>query len=155
MLNFGGVCTSLRKIEIWNETGAPSYHPTSRHDGSNACWMSTGASHNCPPEGEGMSDMSQSDTNQMNLKSKKMIIICIYIYSSHPPLKPQIKLFRLNPTKGIKISQTTNVGHRWSQELLQLPMWAGTYSTCGDSMHLFKLVYCIKNDGFFIESSSL
>ena len=79
----------------------------------------------------------------------------IYIYSSHPPLKPQIKLFRLNPTKGIKISQTTNVGHRWSQELLQLPMWAGTYSTCGDSMHLFKLVYCIKNDGFFIESSSL
>lgn len=81
------------------------------------------------------------------------IYIYIVVILLWNPLKKLFRVFQY--FSGIEISQTTNVGHRWSQELLQLPMWAGTYSTCGDSMHLFKLVYCIKNDGFFIESSSL
>ena len=145
MFNFGGVCTSLRKIEIWNETGAPSYHPTSRHDGSNACWMSTGASHNCPLRrwGDVRHVPCKSDRNQMNLKSKGLINL--HMNSSHPPLKPLKKLFRLNQYfSGIKISQTTN------------GLDIDGAKNCGnDSMHLFKLVYCIKNNGFFIESSSL
>ena len=81
------------------------------------------------------------------------IYIVLPTFYSHPPASPKEIV---QASHSIKTSQTTKVGHRWSQELLRLLAWAGTHSASGnDSIHLFRLAYCIKNVWFFIESSSL